>query len=65
MADIDPVGGMLSALINADIEFIVVGGTAAVLQGASVVTFDIDKDRAMLPVLIATLDERSKSKGRR
>ncbi|MBK9264646.1 MAG: hypothetical protein IPM54_33280 [Polyangiaceae bacterium] len=33
---------MLLALLDAGVEFIVVGGTAAVMMGAPVVTFDID-----------------------
>lgn len=33
---------MLLALLDAQVEFIVVGGTAAVMMGAPVVTFDID-----------------------
>jgi hypothetical protein len=33
---------ILLALLDAGVEFIVVGGTAAVIMGAPVVTFDID-----------------------
>ncbi len=35
-------GQLLTGLVDAGIEFIVVGGTAAVLLGAPVVTFDVD-----------------------
>jgi hypothetical protein len=36
----DPTERILADLLDADIEFIVVGGLAAVLMGAPVVTFD-------------------------
>ncbi|HZF56510.1 MAG TPA: hypothetical protein VE093_48175 [Polyangiaceae bacterium] len=38
----DPTERILADLLDADIEFIVVGGLAAVLMGAPVVTFDLD-----------------------
>lgn len=34
--------GLLRALVDAEVEFIVVGGVAAVLEGAPVSTFDLD-----------------------
>jgi hypothetical protein len=38
----DPSERLLVELLDAEVEFIVVGGLAAVLQGAPIVTFDLD-----------------------
>lgn len=38
----DPIVHLLSSLIEANVEFIVVGGAAAVLSGVPVVTKDLD-----------------------
>ena len=35
-------GGVLAGLLASEVDFIVVGATAAVMQGAPVVTFDLD-----------------------
>lgn len=38
----DPIVGLVSALIEGNVEFIVVGGAAAVLSGVPIVTKDLD-----------------------
>ena len=43
-------GDLLRALVEGDVDFIVVGGVAAVLEGALVSTFDLD--------IVYALDER-------
>jgi hypothetical protein len=77
---------LLASLCDSGVEFIVVGGVAAVLQGVPITTTDLDivhrrtpenvarllitaktkagrpKDRIVLPILIATLQERDKGK---
>lgn len=45
------LSAVLEGLIKADVEFILVGGLAAVVQGAPVTT----KDRQRLPILEETL----------
>jgi hypothetical protein len=37
----DPTERILADLLDAEVEFIVVGGLAAVLMGAPIVTFDL------------------------
>jgi len=54
----DDVGELLRRLSGAGVEFIVVGGAAAVLHGAPITT----EDRLMLPVLIALADRLDESK---
>jgi len=59
------VGELLRRLAAAGVEFIVVGGAAAVLHGAPITTEDLDiktktgraKDRLMLPILVALAEE--------
>jgi len=54
------VAARLRALVEGGVEFIVVGGVAAVLNGASVDTFDVDivhsRDSADVNRLLAVLD---------
>ena len=38
------LSALLKGLNQAGVEFIVVGGMAAVVQGAPITTFDLDKD---------------------
>jgi hypothetical protein len=50
--------GLLRTLLRHGVDFFVVGGVAAQLEGAPILTFDLDvlyKDRAVLPVLRQTL----------
>ncbi|MBI3450067.1 MAG: hypothetical protein HY049_14285 [Acidobacteria bacterium] len=53
---------ILKVLIARDVEFIVVDGVSAALQGVPVVSFNLEvvhaKDQAMLPVLRRTLAEQ-------
>ncbi len=42
MVELDAGQRILLALVDAGVEFIVVGGTAAVMMGTPIVTFDID-----------------------
>ncbi len=63
---------ILASLLEGNIAFIVVGGVAAVLEGAPVSTFDLEtliaskeaadrpKDRAALDLLRHTLSERQR-----
>jgi hypothetical protein len=44
---------MLRGLTEAGVEFVIVGGSAAILGGAG-----RPKDRAVLPLLVAALDEQ-------
>jgi len=64
------VGELVRRLVDAGVEFIVVGGAAAVLHGAPITTEDLDiktktgraNDRLMLPVLVALAEELEGSK---
>ena len=40
------LSALLESLINAGIEFILVGGLAAVVQGAPITTMDVDTERS-------------------
>ena len=40
------LSALLEGLINAGIEFILVGGLAAVVQGAPITTMDVDIERS-------------------
>ncbi len=40
------LSALLEGLINAGIEFILVGGLAAVVQGAPITTIDVDIERS-------------------
>ena len=40
------LSALLEGLINAGIEFILVGGLAAVVQGAPITTMDVDTERS-------------------
>ena len=40
------LSALLESLINAGIEFILVGGFAAVVQGAPITTMDVDIERS-------------------
>ena len=65
---------IIRGLYEAGVEFVVVGGMAAVLQRAPIRVLGLSrliavkakagrpKDRAVLPVLVATLDEQRRSK---
>ena len=55
-ADLD---ALIQALVDAGVEFIVVGGAAAVLHGAPTGTGRA-KDRLLVPVLLALKDELRK-----
>lgn len=46
---------LLSALVDADVELVVVGGLAAVAQGAPVTTFDVDIVHHRTPENVARL----------
>lgn len=48
---------LISALVEHDVEFIVVGGVAAVIQGAPVTTFDLGIVPALSPDNIAALEK--------
>jgi len=54
---------VLEGLLEAEIDFILVGGLAAVIQGAPVTTKD-PKDKQRLPVLKETLRQLEKEYGR-
>jgi hypothetical protein len=51
------LGALLTALIDAGVEFIVVGGAAAVLQGAPITTLDLDIVHRRTPENVARLLE--------
>jgi predicted nucleotidyltransferase len=55
-----PLFPVLRALVEADVEFVLVGGLAAVLNGAPVHTFDVDivhsREQANAERLLAVLD---------
>ncbi len=65
---------LLQTLAEHQVDFIVIGGVCAVLQGAPISTFDLhlatlikikeqvaqDKDRAVLAVLRRTLEQKSR-----
>ena len=69
------LGALLEGLIEADIKFILVGGLAAVIQGAPVTTMDVDivhsqspeniskdpNNKQRLPVLKETLRQLKKT----
>jgi hypothetical protein len=66
---------LLQSLVDGEVDFIVVGGVAAVLEGAPVSTFDLEtliatkeaanrpKDRATLDLLRQILSQRRNSSG--
>lgn len=51
----DPIVRLLSSLIEGNVEFIVVGGAAAVLSGGPVVTKDLDIVHKRSPGSVGTL----------
>ena len=61
MASVPEFIDILKVLSHHEVEFILVGGLAAVVQGAPVLTFDLDivflKDAENLPRLLAALQE--------
>lgn len=60
----DPdLSALLEGLIEADIQFILVGGLAAVIQGAPVTTMDVDIVHSRSPENISKLFEFLKSVG--
>ena len=52
---VDPIVGLISALLEGRVEFIVVGGAAAVLAGVPIVTKDLDIVHRRTPENVAKL----------
>ncbi len=49
---------ILKILSKHKVDFIVVGGVCAAIHGAPVTTFDLEKDKVIIPILQRTLEEK-------
>ena len=50
------IADLLATLVRHDVQFIVVGGVAAIVQGAPITTFDLDVVYARTPENLANLE---------